>query len=70
MQICTVLFHAHFEEKPMFCPYNRKTETTVLQWSQSPDDDPGEKSGQQVTVVGFELMKCREQHGGTDLYGA
>jgi hypothetical protein len=54
----------------MFCPYNRKTETTVLQWSQSPDDDPGEKSGQQVTVVGFELMKCREQHGGTDLYGA
>jgi hypothetical protein len=47
-----------------------QTETTVLQWSQSPDDDPGEKSGQQVTVVGFELMKCREQHGGTDLYGA
>ncbi len=50
----------------MKCPYNRKKETQILQWTQEPDENNETvlKSGEQITTTTFELMECtREQCG-------
>ena len=44
----------------MKCPYNRKKETQILQWTQEPDENNETvlKSGEQITTTIFELMDC------------
>lgn len=44
----------------MICPYNRKSETQVLQWTQSQNPDE-EKSGQQITRSIFHMMDCPKE---------
>lgn len=44
----------------MICPYNRKTETQILQWTQSPDSED-EKSGQQITKIVFRQIECHRE---------
>lgn len=47
----------------MKCPYNRKSETQVLQWSQEPceDNETVFKNGNQVAKTSFELMECSKE---------
>lgn len=50
----------------MKCPYNRKKEIQLLQWTQEPDEQNENvvKSGEQITKTAFELMDCvREECG-------
>ncbi|MDO4175711.1 MAG: hypothetical protein Q4D42_13195 [Eubacteriales bacterium] len=43
----------------MICPYNRKSQTTVLQWVQNNED---EKSNcQQIENVTFDMMECPKE---------
>lgn len=48
----------------MICPYNRKSETTVVQWAEDPPDDNEVKSGQTITTSTFEPMPCAGQECG------
>lgn len=50
----------------MKCPYNRKSEIQVLQWSQEPYEDNENilKSGEQITKTSFELMDCAKENCG------
>ena len=50
----------------MKCPYNRKIETQVLQWTQDPFDDNDAllKGGEQITTTSFELMDCVKEECG------
>ena len=50
----------------MKCPYNRKRETQVLQWTQDPFDDNDAllKGGEQITTTSFELMDCVKEECG------
>lgn len=47
----------------MKCPYNRKSETQILQWTQEPDEQNETvlKSGGQITKTSFELMECTRE---------
>lgn len=50
----------------MKCPYNRKSETQVLQWSQEPceDNETVFKNGNQIVKTSFELMECSKEECG------
>ncbi len=50
----------------MKCPYNRKSETQVLQWSQEPceDNETVFKNGNQIVKRSFELMECSKEECG------
>lgn len=50
----------------MKCPYNRKRETQVIQWTQEPfeDNDTLLKGGEQITTTSFELMDCVKEECG------
>lgn len=43
----------------MICPYNRKEQTTVLQWVQNNEDESS--NCQQVENVKFSMMECPEE---------
>ena len=47
----------------MKCPYNRKKEIQLLQWTQEPDEQNENviKSGEQITKTDFELGKCERE---------
>lgn len=44
----------------MKCPYNRKIETTVQNWKQTPDENQTLTEGETVTQTVFELMDCEK----------
>lgn len=44
----------------MICPYNRKRQTTVLQWTQS-NGDEGVTDLQQIEKVDFCMMECPKE---------
>ena len=50
----------------MKCPYNRKKEIQLLQWTQEPDEQNENviKSGEQITKTDFELMECEREECG------
>ncbi len=48
----------------MQCPYNRKTETQCLQWTQDVNEDGIIERGQQVTRHEFGLMECLKENCG------
>lgn len=43
----------------MICPYNRKQQTTVLQWMQNNEDESS--NCQQVENVKFSMMECPKE---------
>ena len=46
----------------MICPYNRKSETQVLQWVQEEAvDATGSTQCQQITKTSFEMMECPKE---------
>ena len=50
----------------MKCPYNRKSETQTLIWTQEPSDENETviKGGKQITNYKFELMECGKEECG------
>lgn len=48
----------------MKCPYNRKVETQVQKWEQSPDENQSLTDGKTVTQTVFELMDCEKENCG------
>lgn len=48
----------------MICPYNRKTETSVVQWTEEPPNADDMKSGQTITTTTFTMLKCERENCG------
>lgn len=48
----------------MKCPYNRKCETHIERWKQTPDDNQTPTDGRTVTQIVFELMECEKENCG------
>lgn len=45
----------------MICPYNRKTQTTILQWVQTTDENNDQTDLQQIETVSFAMMDCPKE---------
>lgn len=42
----------------MICPYNRKRESQVFQWTQKSDEESQESSCQQITLTDIIMQEC------------
>lgn len=47
----------------MICPYNRKSETLILQWRQSnpPPDEGRDTDCEQIQKTTFTMMECPQE---------
>lgn len=63
----------------MICPYNRKSQKSVVQWVQTTEDGDGDKPAtttlEQIDAVSFEMMTCPKEgcaawYNGRCHYGA
>ena len=59
----------------MKCPYNKKSETQIQNWEQSPDEQQNFTDGKVITQTVFELMNgekenCGAYHNGRCCYAA
>ena len=48
----------------MKCPYNKKSETQIQNWEQSPDEQQNFTDGKVITQTVFELMNCEKENCG------
>lgn len=50
----------------MICPYNRKMERQVVQWTQNYDEDLTDRisDGETVTTTTFAMMECKQEECG------